>query len=135
VPPDSENAHMVRFEPIPPHNSDTSIPLCRFASRYEPGIWHGHGPGIAPYSSKRTKRAWCRGSPVTVGINIVGSANAGKSRLINTLKRVKVRRRNPPFHLRAQAHWQVSTVTSKLTSRKLRDLGRMDQPPVRQHRD
>ncbi|KAI0264784.1 hypothetical protein BGY98DRAFT_1181747 [Russula aff. rugulosa BPL654] len=85
VPPDSENAHMVRFEPIPPHKSDTSISSLPVR--------------IKAYKASVVQR-------VTVGINIVGSANAGKSRLINTLKRVKVRRRNPPFHLRAQAHWQ-----------------------------
>src|SRR5882757_5795517 len=66
----------------PGHNSDAPIPLCRFASAYEHGIWHG--PSIAPPPQDIQMSA-------TVGV--VGFPNIGKGSLINILKWAKVCRR------------------------------------------
>jgi len=67
-----------------PHNTYAPIPLYRFASAYEPGIWHG--PSIAPPLQDVQSSA---AQSATVGV--VCFPNVSKSSLIDTLKWAKVR--------------------------------------------
>ena len=70
-------------QPPPPHNLNAPLPLRGLASAHEPRLWN------------RTcvLKAYKLSAARSITLGVVGFPNVGKSSLINTLKRAKVRYR------------------------------------------